>query len=241
LILRWLSALFAALLAIPGAARAQADACILSDRIGVPRAERAPRGEVPRRIPVTGYLLTLSWSPQFCATRRAPGEVRDAMQCGGQQGRFGWVLHGLWPQGDGGRYPAWCRPAKIVPQRVLTQHLCRSPSVQLLQRQWAKHGTCMSATPGAYFGAAARLFDAVRFPDMIALAARPQTAGSLRAAFAAANRGVLPVMIAVHGDSAGWLREIRLCLNSVMRPIACAAELRGMADGRAVKIRPPGR
>lgn len=214
-------------------------ACRLPDRIDVPRPERAPRGEAPRSMPVGGYLLALSWSPQYCASRRSQ-ERRDAMQCGGASGRFGWVLHGLWPQGtarSGADYPAWCRPARIVPQRVLVQHLCRSPSPQLLQRQWAKHGTCMSPTPAAYFKAAGILFDAVSFPDMAALAARPQTAASIRRAFAAANRGLTPAMIAVHGDGSGWLREVRLCLGRQMRPVACAPAQRGMGDTRPLRIR----
>lgn len=236
--LRWFSGAVAFLAALaPVAAAAQASACRLPDRIDVPRSERAPRGEAPRQTPVTGYLLALSWSPQYCASRRNKGERRDAMQCGGEQGRFGWVLHGLWPQGQGSDFPRWCRPARIVPQRVLSQHLCMSPSVQLLQRQWAKHGTCMSPTPGAYFKAGAILFGAMRFPDMAALARAPQTAGSIRRNFAAANRGITPAMLAVHSDRGGWLTEVRLCLDRRMRPTGCNPGQRGMGDGRGVKLR----
>lgn len=236
--MRWFSgALAAALLTAPVAAAAQAAQCRLPDRIDVPRPERAPRGEMPRSVPVTGYLLALSWSPQYCASRRTPGERRDALQCGGDN--FGWVLHGLWPQGQGASFPRWCRPAKIVPQRVLAEHLCISPSVQLLQRQWAKHGTCMSPTPAAYFRAAAILFRAVRFPDMASLARAPQTAGSVRRAFAARNKGVTADMLAVETDRKGWLREVRLCLGPRMRPVRCQPAQRGAGDARTVRIRPP--
>jgi ribonuclease T2 len=236
LILRWFSALLLA--ALPGTALAQAAACRMPDRIDVPRPERAPRGEGARAVPVTGYLLALSWSPQYCASRRSPGERRDALQCGAAKaGNFGWVLHGLWPQGQGMEFPRWCRPARTVPGPVLKAHLCRSPSVQLMQRQWAKHGTCMSAAPSAYFKAAALLYDAVRYPDMAALARSAPTAGAVRRAFAAVNRGVSPDMIAVHSDRSGWLTEVRFCLDRRMRPSKCRAEQRGLADQRAVKLR----
>src|SRR3546814_8353082 len=79
---------------------------------------------------LTGYLLAMSWSPQHCADVRNPNGARDRFQCSGENGRFGWVLHGLWPETDGPGYPQWCRPAKIVPQPVLKQHLCMTPSAQ---------------------------------------------------------------------------------------------------------------
>jgi ribonuclease T2 len=220
----------------PVAAQAQSPSCRLPDRIDVPRLERAQRGEAAQGGAITGYLLSLSWSPNYCATRRNAGERRDQVQCSGDNGRFGWVLHGLWPQGSGA-YPRWCRPAKIVPQRVLAQHLCMSPSVQLLQRQWAKHGTCMSPTPAAYFKAAAILYRAVRFPDMAVLAGSPQTAGSISRAFAAANAGIKPVMLAVQTDRSGWLSEVRLCLDARMRPVSCPVGARGAGDGVRVRVR----
>jgi len=227
----------AAVTLAPVTAAAQATACRIPDRIDVPRLERAPRGEAPGQTATTGYLLALSWSPQYCASRRTAGARRDAVQCGGDNGRFGWILHGLWPQGSGTSYPAWCRPARIVPQPVLKQHLCISPSVQLMQRQWAKHGICMSPTPVAYFRAASILFNALKFPDMPALAGAPQTAGSLRRAFAARNRGVTGAMLAVTADRAGWLREVRLCLDIRMRPTRCQPGQGGMGDAKPVKVR----
>lgn len=226
----------------PTGAHAQALSCVAPDRVPVPRLEQPRRGEPARKPPITGYLLSMSWSPQHCATVRNPRDARDRFQCSGDNGRFGWVLHGLWPETDHPGYPQWCRPAKIVPAPVLRRHLCMTPSAQLLQHEWAKHGTCMSPHPAAYFQSADLLFRAVRFPDMKALAARPQTAGSLRRAFAAANRGVSAPMIAVAVDNQGWLDEVRLCLGPRMRPQRCKAFQAGAGDRRTVRVRPmPGR
>ncbi len=237
MILRW-SSVAALLLALPGAAQAQGLSCALPDRIPVPRAEQPRRGESVRTPPVTGYMLSLSWSPQHCATVRNPKDARDGFQCAGGN-RFGWVLHGLWPESDGPAFPQWCRPARIVPQEVLKKHMCMSPSTQLLQRQWAKHGTCMSPHPAAYFRAAEILFRAVRFPDMQALAAAPRTAGDIRRAFAAVNPGVTEPMIAVAVDQGGWLDEVRLCLGPRMRPQRCKPFQAGAGDRRQVRVRPP--
>ena len=92
--------------------------------------------------------------------------------------------------------------------------------------------------PAAYFRSAAILFRAVRFPDMAALASRPQTAGSIRRAFAAVNPGVTAPMIAVTTDRQGWLKEVRLCLGPRMRPQRCKPFQVGAYDARAVRIRP---
>lgn len=190
-----------------------------------------------RSPPTAGYLLSLSWSPQHCAGVRNPRDARDRFQCSGDNGRFGWVLHGLWPEAANPGYPQWCRPAKIVPQPVLKQHLCMTPSAQLLQHEWAKHGTCMSPNPAAYFKSASILFGAVRFPDMGRLVAKPQTAGSIRAAFVAVNKGIRPEMLAVAADDKGWLKEVRFCLGPRMKPQRCASFQRGLADKRTVRVR----
>ena len=239
--MRWPSAAAALLALAPTAAHAQALACTAPDRVSVPRIEKPRRGEPARSPKIAGYLLAMSWSPQHCASVRNPKAPRDRFQCAGEGGRFGWVLHGLWPESDGPAYPQWCRPAKIVPTAILRRHMCMTPSAQLLQHEWAKHGTCMSPHPAAYFRAAEILFSAVRFPDMRALAAQPQTAGSVRAAFAGVNPGVAPSMIAVATDRKGWLDEVRICLGPRMRPQRCKPFQAGAGDRRAVRIAAPPR
>ena len=52
------------------------------------------------------YLLSLSWSPTYCADT---GEARRDPQCSPRSGRpFAFVLHGLWPQYERG-WPRDCR------------------------------------------------------------------------------------------------------------------------------------
>ena len=236
--MRWFSIAAALLALMPAVAQAQALSCAAPDRTISPRIEQPRRGEPVRNPPIAGYLLSLSWSPAYCAGVRDPRGARDRFQCSGENGRFGWVLHGLWPEAASPAYPQWCRPAKIVPQPVLRRHMCMTPSAQLLQNEWAKHGTCMSPHPAAYFRSGEILFRAVRFPDMAALAAKPQTAGTVRQAFVAANKGIRPEMLAVSANREGWLSEVRFCLGPRMKPARCQPFQRGLSDTRAVRIRP---
>ena len=53
------------------------------------------------------YVLSLSWSPSFCATAAERGRGRDAnAQCGVRP--YSFVVHGLWPQYDKG-FPEYCQ------------------------------------------------------------------------------------------------------------------------------------
>ncbi|HEY6965418.1 MAG TPA: hypothetical protein VI407_09380, partial [Erythrobacter sp.] len=87
--------------AAPEPARAQAYQCRAPQVTRVPRI--TPDG--PRRkSPITGYTLALSWSPEFCRTRA--DDPAHAVQCSGENGSFGLVVHGLWPESAKG-WPQW--------------------------------------------------------------------------------------------------------------------------------------
>ncbi|HEU4652097.1 MAG TPA: ribonuclease T, partial [Croceibacterium sp.] len=95
--MRAAAATLAALALLPATAHAQAYQCHMPQGpVGVPAV---PRDGPVRQAPVTGYTLALTWSPEFCRTRAAAA-VNDR-QCSGRFGRFGFVVHGLWPEGRG--------------------------------------------------------------------------------------------------------------------------------------------
>lgn len=64
-----------------------------------PRAAQGTPGEFDY------YLLTLSWSPEFCYSQAHA----EKPEC--QSGHNGFVLHGLWPQYAHGGYPENCSKA----------------------------------------------------------------------------------------------------------------------------------
>ena len=103
-----MAAILAALgaFALPASAIAQSYQCRLPERISLPRI--TADGPV-RVVPVTGYTAALSWSPEFCKDREM--QPRHAVQCSGSNGRFGLVMHGLWPQGR-------CAGGEAAPSRA---------------------------------------------------------------------------------------------------------------------------
>jgi len=102
-----------------------------------------------------------------------------------------------------------------------------TPSVRLLQHEWAKHGTCMARRPETYFGAARLLFNALEFPDMDRLSREGEregtlTAGRLAEEFALHNDGLPESAIRIQTNRRGWLEEVRICLDRKFKPKACA-------------------
>ena len=223
--------MLAALMATP--AQAQSYQCRAPSGLSAPAASK-PASE-PRRVkPVTGYTLALSWSPEFCRTRK--DSRRDRTQCSGDDGSFAFILHGLWPETRGPAYPQWCAPTKPLPPAVVQRNFCMMPTTRLMAHEWAKHGTCMTRRPETYFRVSRIMFDAVRFPDMDRLSRKPLTAGQFRNAFAAANDGLQPDMVRLKINQRGWLQEVKLCLGASFRPQSCPAYMRAVKDDAPVKI-----
>ena len=220
---------------VPAAAGAQAISCRVPDRLPA----SPPPGGQARLLPIGGYTLALSWSPEYCRFRQQSSE--DRFQCGGPASRFGFVLHGLWPDGRGDLWPQYCRKGVAVPEPVLRETLCVMPSVELQQHEWAKHGVCAFRTPDAYFRASRALYAAVRYPDMDALSRnRDLRVASFAAAFAARNPGLRPGMMRVSIDTKGWLEEVLVCLDARFRPTACRQD-RADQDRRPLRIWRGGR
>lgn len=209
----------------PQMASAQALSCTVPARLPPPNARASDEDARPRQVPTTGYTLALSWSPQHCRERGR--ERANAFQCGGSAS-FGFVLHGLWPDGRAGTWPQYCRTARALPEAVVRRNLCMTPSVDLLQREWARHGTCMTDQPDRYFDTARQLYQRLRYPDMDALSRRRAlTVAEFRRAFAAANRHIprLPERaIRVRLNPDGWLDELWLCLDSQRAYAECRAD-----------------
>lgn len=230
----------AMLVALPVTAQAQTYKCSVPASVPRPHPELATASEPQRILPIGGYTLAITWAPQFCHTNaRKPFAT---MECGSGN-RFGFTLHGLWPDGVGKEWPQYCTSAALLPQPLIKQHLCATPSAQLLQHEWAKHGTCMGTTPAAYFGRSTGLYAKLRYPDMDGLSRKPLTASGFAAAMAAANPGLPANAIRVTANKQGWLDELWLCLDKKFAYARCRAGSGGLADDAALKIwrgpRPP--
>ena len=99
---------------------------------------RAPQGPISaprisqdgptRETEVTGYTLALSWSPEYCRNRERDPD--DHIQCSGDNGRFGLILHGLWPEGEDGNWPQWCSSPRRPSASLLRENICMTPSAE---------------------------------------------------------------------------------------------------------------
>lgn len=218
----------------PGIAQAQAYRCAVPARVERPRPD-GPSADQPRRLlPIGGYTLALSWSPEYCR-----GHAREAgarFQCSGGN-RFGFALHGLWPDGVGKDWPQYCKSTALLPPRVIRGNLCATPSAQLLQHEWSKHGTCMPGeTPQRYFARSTGLYARLRYPDMDALSRAPLTAAGVAQAMARANPGLPAEAVRVTANRQGWLDELWLCLDTRFRYVRCRADSGGVSSATQIKI-----
>jgi len=166
------------------------------------------------------YVLSLSWSPEYCAGRGG----NDPVQCAtGRQ--LGFVLHGLWPQFERG-YPASCGRAKL-PAGVRDQYESLYPSPKLIGHEWNKHGTCSGLAPEAYLALSAKLKQGLKIPASFQRPQQPVrvTPGQFEAEFHRANPGlakdsVLPVC----GAGGRFLREARVCYAKDGTSRSCSRE-----------------
>ena len=157
------------------------------------------------------YVLSLSWSPTYCADDGKRG--RDNLQCYSDRA-YGFVVHGLWPQYDRG-YPDFCRTNHRKPSENLVDQMLKfSPSRSLVHHEWKKHGTCSGLKPLDYFRLSVRSFKKINKPEQLGNLKRPllMTVDQIRNAFLEANPG-MPRDALVITCKRKKLHEVRICLD----------------------------
>src|SRR6202789_4213321 len=109
------------------------------------------------------YVLSLSWSPSFCAAAAERGYERGASpQCGRRP--YSFVVHGLWPQYDKG-FPEYCEvPSPRLNRGIVSSMLDLMPAPRLIYNEWDKHGTCSGLAARDYFDTLRKAREAVKIP-----------------------------------------------------------------------------
>ncbi len=166
------------------------------------------------------YVLSLSWSPTFCATNKGG---RNDQQCGlDKQYRF--IVHGLWPQHEKG-YPDFCRTSEPerVPRGLGETMFDIMPSMGLVGHQWRKHGSCSGLGQKAYFEKVRQAFERIAIPAELAQGDRPLilSADEIEQKFLSANPGMSRKGIAASCEGR-QLEEIRICLSKDLQFRDCA-------------------
>ncbi len=163
------------------------------------------------------YVLSLSWSPSFCAAAaEREGGRAPASQCGARP--YSFVVHGLWPQYDRG-FPEYCQvPAPRLERGIVSSMLDLMPAPHLVFNEWDKHGTCSGLAPRTYFETVRKARAVVKIPpDYIS----PQqqlsvTPAAVEEAFSMANQGLSASGMAIVCDKKR-LTEIRICLSKELQ------------------------
>jgi len=171
------------------------------------------------------YLLTLSWSPEFCHSHA------DKPEC--QSGHHGFVVHGLWPQYTDG-YPENCSTAPGLSNPTVMADIM--PDAGLVNHEWSTHGTCSGLDAESYFKLLRRAFTSVRVPERFAaprenLSISPQ---EVKNEFVQANPNLRANELTVSCGN-NYLTAVSLCMTKDLKPTAC----QNLRDCRANLIRVP--
>ncbi|SFR37632.1 ribonuclease T2 family protein [Litoreibacter janthinus] len=168
------------------------------------------------------YVLSLSWSPTWCALE---GDARNADQCDPRHD-YGWTLHGLWPQNERG-WPSYCRTTVRDASRGQTKAMTDlMGSGGLAWHQWKKHGRCSGMSAADYFETSRRAYAAVsrpevfrKLPNSVKLPAKV-----VEEAFLEANPSLTADMVTVTCKQRR-IQEVRVCLTKDLKPRDCGRDV----------------
>lgn len=163
------------------------------------------------------YVLSLSWSPTYCATDGSP----DSSEC---RLGLGFIVHGFWPEYERG-YPDYCR--SNMPLRVRDETVASiidlMPSAGLINHEWRKHGVCSGLNQENYFKMVRAAYERVKIPPAFVQgfdrnrAAAPRV---IESAFITLNPRMVESGIAVTCDR-NMLDEVRICLTKSLEFRRC--------------------
>lgn len=198
-------------------------------------AARPPGGSGGANAPFDYYVLALSWSPAYCADEaRNPDEEP---QCAPRR-RYGFVVHGLWPQHEKG-WPEFCGDPGWVQAETLASVDGILPSRRLAVHQWRKHGTCSGLDPEGYFSTLREAWADVKINEIFGRIDR-----ELQVAPKVVEEAFLEANPAYEADGVtvvcrgGLLREVRVCLDRNLDPRACAPDARRDCSARSIRLPP---
>jgi ribonuclease T2 len=191
---------------------AAASVVLLAASFGVSPAQDSSQNE-PGKFDF--YVLSLSWSPSYCAVAHERYAPNEGIQCGARP--FAFVVHGLWPQYERG-FPENCQvPSPRLYRGIVDSMLDVMPAPRLIYNEWDRHGTCSGLSPRAYF-------------DLIRKA---------REAFSKANSGLTSQGMAIECDRRR-LTEVRICLSKDLQFRDCP-EIARRSCKRDQVVMPPVR
>lgn len=188
----------------------------------------AASADVPGRFDY--YVLSLSWSPHYCASEARVGDLQCARP-------YAFVVHGLWPQHERG-WPRDCGRGSYLSDSLIADTLRFMPSKPLVIHEWKKHGVCSGLGAHGYFATTERAYKGIRIPAAYQLPqqALTRTVQQLEQDFLSANPALRSEGIAVQCSSR-YLREVQFCLTRDLQPRTCGPDVADRCKGEFV-LRP---
>ncbi len=171
------------------------------------------------------YLLTLSWSPEFCHGHSYSPAYHS--------GHHGFIVHGLWPQFTTG-YPENCSdaPGPSNPSEMLDI----MPDVSLVQHEWVTHGTCSGLSAGEYFALIRKAYASVKIPARLVSPSESFSIApdELKQEFLSANSRLSRDSVAISCGN-NYLTGVYICLTKNLEATSCG----NIRDCRANVIQVP--
>lgn len=168
------------------------------------------------------YVLSLSWSPTWCALE---GDRRKSPQCDAERD-LGWVLHGLWPQYENG-WPSYCLTDRRNPSRGETAAMADIMGTSgSAWHQWNKHGRCSGLGSEDYYRLAREAYGRIALPEVFRKLSDPVRlpASVVEEAFLEANPDLTPDQITITCRD-GRIQEARICLTRELEARDCGRDV----------------
>ncbi|HEX3743695.1 MAG TPA: hypothetical protein VHW09_07190 [Bryobacteraceae bacterium] len=191
--------------------------CLLAVAAGAPAQSRRARPRA-QAGDFSYYMLVLSYAPDFCAE---PGGNKDNRECGTGR-RLGFIVHGLWPQGDNSRGAENCGGSPVS-QAIIQATLNYIPVPSLIQHEWTAHGTCSGLSAADFFAALRRARDSVKLPaDLNQPSQSLQLSpAQVESNLASSNPNFPASAFRTSCYQDAELQEVRVCFNKDLTPRAC--------------------
>jgi ribonuclease T2 len=180
------------------------------------------------------YVLSLTWTPTYCATADNP----DGAQCGRP---YGFLVHGFWPEYETG-YPEYCASSfpRGLKRSTLDAIAGVMPSASLAHYEWRKHGLCSGLDEGGYFALLRDAAKKVVIPDVFRKIGgrRSLSPATIEAAFAKVNPRLTTDAMAIKCGG-NQLTEVRICFTKELDFRRCLAVNDDTCRASSVSIPPP--
>lgn len=191
--------------------------------------------------PFDYWILSLSWSPQFCAENAGGygnygfGDSSTSLQC---SRKYAFVVHGLWPQYETG-YPEECSSADRVDRALTDRMMPLMPDPQLVRHEWRKHGACSGMPINDYFMTVESVYRSFVIPEAYREARQSVSINllDLKREFMNANPKLEEDQFVLQCGGK-FLREVRVCYDRSFHFRSCGEDVQDRCRSGDIILRP---